>query len=232
MKPILVALLCASAIGAAVPAMAQPYYPPPPGPPGAAVAGHDFREQLDTLERRIQDGERAHQIDRGEFDRATRELGNIRDSERNMRERSGGRLNEYDRGALQTRIDQLARSIHWMRENGPGLPPPDRMPPPPPMGGPMSPPPPVVGWSLVQRETWLQQRIDRGRADGSLDRRETFRAQRALNDIKTLQAQLTRRDHGRLNETDRLYIEQRLETLRNSLHWMRENREMAPWARP
>ncbi len=231
MKPILAVLLCASAISAAAPVMAQSYNPPPPGPPGPVVPGHDFREQLDTLERRIQDADRMHQLDRGEFDRATRELGNIRDAERNMRTRSGGRLNEYDRGALQTRIDQLSRSIHWMRENGPGLPP-DRMPPPPPVGGPMPPPPPVGGWSLAQRETWLQQRIERGRADGSLDRREAFRAQRSLNDIKTLQAQLTRRDHGRLNETDRLYIEQRLETLRNNLHWMRENRETAPWARP
>lgn len=227
MKTMIAALLCASALGSAAPVLAQPYGPPPGAPVGPAMAGHDLRGQLDTLERRIQDGDRAHQLDRGEFDRATRELNNIRDSERNMRFRNHGDLNDVDRGMLQQRIDQLSRSIHWMRENGPGLPPPPPpviAAPPPPPGGPMA-------WSLDQREDWLQQRISRGRADGSLNRREAVRAERSLNDIRSMQARLTLRGHGRLNPTDRLYIEQRLDRLRDTIHGMRDSGDNAPWLR-
>ncbi len=225
MKVTIAALLCASALGVAAPVLAQPYGPPPGAPVGPAMAGHDIRGQLETLERRIQDGDRDRTLDRGEFDRAMRELNSIRDQDRDMRYRNHGDLNDYDRGVLQQRIDNLSRSIHWMRTNGgPGLPPPGAMPPPPPSG--------PGQWSLDQREDWIQQRIERGRADGSLSRREAFRAQQSLNSIRAMQARLTRRDGGRLNGPDRLYIEQRLDSLRNSIHWMRDNGEFAPWARP
>jgi len=195
------------------------------------MAGHDLRGQLETLERRIQDGDRDRTIDRGEFDRATRELNSIRDQERDMRFRGRGDLNPGDRAILQDRIDHLARSIHWMRENGPGLPP-----PPPPRPGFNPPPPPPMpapgAWSLDRRTDWIQQRISRGRADGSLSRREATRAQTELNSIRAAQARLTRRDHGVLNGPDRLYIEQRLDRLSNGLKWMRQNNDVAPWARP
>lgn len=228
MKPILAALLCASALGVAAPVLAQPYPGQPyPGRPSDVAPGHDLRGQLDTLESRIRDGVRDRQIDDREFDRAIRELNSIRDQERDLRARGGG-LSDVDRGMLQQRIDQLSRSIHWMREHGP-MP---GMTPPPPV---VAPPPPPMGpgaWSLNQREDWLQQRIERGRADGSLDRREAYRAQRALNDIRAMQARLTRRGHGRLNDADRTYIEQRLDRLRDGLRWMRDNGERSPWARP
>ena len=108
---------------------------------------------------------------------------------------------------------------------------PGMTPPPPPVVGP--PPPMAPGaWSLDRREDWIQQRINQGRMDGSLDRREAARAQRTLNEIRATQAQLTRRGHGRLSDTDRIYIEQRLDRLRDGLHWMRDNGERAPWMRP
>lgn len=220
MKATLTALLCASALGVvAAPALAQPY--PPRAVSPAAVPGHDFREQLETLENRLRDGQRDGTIDRGEYDRANRELASIRDQARELRERSGGELTDMQRGMIQQRIDQLARSIHWMRENDR-----DHMGPPPP------PPAPPGGWSLEQREDWLQQRIERGRADGSLDRREAYRAERSLRDIRAMQARLLRRDRGRLTDADRLYLEQRLDRLRDGLRWMRQNSETAPWARP
>ncbi len=221
MKPLLTALLCAGALSAVTaPAMAQSYDPPV----GPAMAGHDLRGQLETLEHRIQDGDRAHQLDRGEFDRATRELNNIRDTERDMRSLHNGDLNDYDRGVLQQRIDQLARSIHWMRENGPGLPPPPVVAPPP--------PPAPGGWSLDQREDWIQQRIEHARADGSLSRREAYRAMASLNDIRRMQAHLTLRDGGRLNGADRDYLQNRLDHLRQTMRWMQDNDAVPPWGRP
>lgn len=223
MRTTLAALLCVTTLGVAAPALAQPDRPV--APVGPAMAGHDIRGQLEELERRIQDGDRQHQLDRGEFDRATRELNNIRDAERDMRFRHHGDLNDFDRGVLQQRIDQLARSIHWMRRDGPMPPPPGAMPPPPPPPGPGQ-------WSLDQREDWVQQSINRGRADGSLDRREYRRAQSTLNDIRSTQAYMVRRGHGRLSDADRFQLEQRIDRLRASLHWMRGNGETAPWGRP
>ena len=46
---------------------------------------------------------------------------------------------------------------------------------------------------LSQRIDWLQQRIDRGMADGSLDRAEARRAQFQLNDLRNQAANLQRR---------------------------------------
>ena len=39
-------------------------------------------------------------------------------------------------------------------------------------------------WDLSRRIDWLQRRIDRGREDGSLDRREAYRVQSALDEIR------------------------------------------------
>ena len=226
MKPIFAALLSASALClAGAPALAQTFGPPP----GAAMPGHDFRGQIDGLQHRIDDGVRVGQLDRGEYDRASRTLNDIRGAEMRMRMDHAGRLSDGDRAVLQQRIDQLSRSIHWMREHGPMQPPAMQPPPPPPQG----PPPPAPGdWSLDQRENWIQQSIDRGRADGSLTRREALRAQRGLDSIRRTQGDLIARDHGRLNDTDRFYLEQRLDRLRGGLHWMRQNQDVVPWARP
>lgn len=60
---------------------------------------------------------------------------------------------------------------------------------------------------LQQRITWLQDRINRGVADGSLDRREARRAQLELNDL--------RRQADDVN--------QRLDNLSRTIRWSRTN---------
>jgi hypothetical protein len=60
---------------------------------------------------------------------------------------------------------------------------------------------------LSQRIEWLQQRIDRGRADGSLDRQEARRAQVELNTL--------RRDAN--------VLQQRLDNLSRTIRWSRNN---------
>jgi len=60
---------------------------------------------------------------------------------------------------------------------------------------------------LQQRIDWLQQRIDRGMSDGSLDRQEARRAQLQLNDL--------RRQADALN--------QRLDALSRGLRWARND---------
>jgi hypothetical protein len=215
MKLFLAGALCATALCAAAPALAQP-----PGAPlaGQVQPGRNLREQLDALDHRIQDGIRAGQIDRVEADRATREVASIRLEQERLRARGGGQLSDIDRGRLQERLDSLGRSIHWMREHGPvaGGP------------GPVTGPPPIVAgdWPLERRESWLQERIDNGRANGSLSRRDAYRAQGMLNDIKMTQARMMRHSHGRLRDDDREMLNRRLSRLSDMLRG-----ERPPWAR-
>lgn len=60
---------------------------------------------------------------------------------------------------------------------------------------------------LSQRIDWLQQRIDRGMSDGSLDRQEARRAQFQLNDLRNQAANLQRR----------------LDDLSRNLRWSRQS---------
>lgn len=221
MKPFLAIALCATVIAVGAPALAQPYER---GPAATVQPGHALREQLDALDRRVQEGIRAGQIDRGEADRATREVASIREDQDRMRARNGGQLSEIDRGRLQERLDNLGRSIHWMREHGPvaGQPP-----------GVGAPPPTLPGtgdWPLERREAWLQERINDARADRSLNRREAYQAQMMLNDIKATQARMMRRGNGRLRESDRAYLDERLSHLRERLRGARRD-DAPPWGR-
>ena len=68
-----------------------------------------------------------------------------------------------------------------------------------------------------ERISFLQQRIDRGVADRSLDRREARRAQYQLNSIRS---DLNRR---RLTPERRQIILTRLDDLSRSLRWARQN---------
>ncbi len=224
--------LCATALSSAAPAVAQAYGAPRDN--GVVQPGHGFREQLEQLETRVRNGVQSGEIDRGEADRANRELSAIREEMMRLRSQ-GGELSDMDRGRLQERLDGLSRSIHWMREHGPVAGQPMPMPAPaqpprydnrPPMGS------DVGGWTLERREAWMQERIDRARADGTLSRREAYRVQTSLNQVKVLQTRMLRRGGGRLRDADRAVLEQRLDRVRDAMRWLRQNNETAPWARP
>ena len=106
---------------------------------------------------------------------------------------------------------------------------PNYMPPPPPPGdGP--PPPPAYGdngfWhgapqGVEQRIDWFQARIDRNRDSGRLDPRQVGYAQHDLDDIRRMDGDLRQRDGGNLSDPDRSYVQSRLDTLGQNLHWMR-----------
>ncbi|MEG3152821.1 glycine zipper 2TM domain-containing protein [Sphingomonas sp. ZT3P38] len=70
-----------------------------------------------------------------------------------------------------------------------------------------------------QRISFLQQRIDRGVADRSLDRREARRAQAELNNIRTT----VNRSRGRMSQQRRDDVLRRLDDLSRSLRWARQN---------
>lgn len=95
-------------------------------------------------------------------------------------------------------------------------------PPPPPYGRP-------GGWDIAGRIHWIQDRILRGRDDGSLDRREFDRVQRELNSIRHEDENFRRFHGGHLDEGVRINLEARLDHLNDQIHWMREHGDRRPW---
>ena len=88
-----------------------------------------------------------------------------------------------------------------------------------------------AGWDIDRREQWLADRIDRGVADGSLDRREAHRVHEELRSIHGEEDHMRMRHDGRLSDGDRAMLEGRLDDLSHQIHWMHENNERAPWWR-
>lgn len=115
--------------------------------------------------------------------------------------------------ALTAPTAGLAQPYHHGWDHGPGP------------GGPGAP----AGWDLDRRIDWLQHRIDRGRDDGSLDRREAFRVQRALDDIRQDERRMRYRNGGRLNDRQRDMLQDRLDRVSDRIRWLRHNDERRPW---
>jgi len=75
-------------------------------------------------------------------------------------------------------------------------------------------------WERIQ---FLQDRINRGISDGSLNRGEGMRAQAQLNNIKRQAWQMRRRDGGQLNARDNAWLQRELDNLSRRLRWLRHN---------
>ena len=74
-----------------------------------------------------------------------------------------------------------------------------------------------------QRIDFLQRRINRGIADGSLDRREARRSQYELANIRREADRMRYRHNGRLRQSDYADIQARLDQLSQRLRWLRHN---------
>ena len=75
--------------------------------------------------------------------------------------------------------------------------------------------------SARERIDWLQQRIQRGVADGSLDRREARSSQAELNDIRRMAMNFSRRDGRNLSPSHADQIQGRLDSLSQRIRWQR-----------
>ena len=86
---------------------------------------------------------------------------------------------------------------------------------------------PSVVWqgapaSPYERIQFRQDRVNRGVADGSLDRREAWRVNRELNGVR----QWIRRMHwqgNRLTPDQRARVQARLDQISQQIRWMRHN---------
>jgi hypothetical protein len=74
-----------------------------------------------------------------------------------------------------------------------------------------------------QRIQFLQDRINRGIGDGSLDRREAMSANRELDRIRQMDRRMHYDNGGRLNPRDRAVIQGRLDDLSRRIRWARRN---------
>ncbi len=72
------------------------------------------------------------------------------------------------------------------------------------------------------RQAWLGDRIRSGLDDGSLTRREANRAFRSLEAIRREEVTLSRR-RGGLSDRNEAYLQAKLNTLRDSIRWARQD---------
>lgn len=79
---------------------------------------------------------------------------------------------------------------------------------------------PSSAWDRID---FLQQRIDRGRSDGSLSRGEAMRAQNELRRIRYMARDIRRHDGGRFTSNDEMRVQQRLDDLSRRIRWLRHN---------
>ena len=101
--------------------------------------------------------------------------------------------------------------------------------------GGMTPPPPPAANPTVPTLDGYHARLDRaedriahGVQDGSLTDTEAHRVHEELVNIRTQEAELAKRDGVSLSDTDLQFLNDRLDQLSRSIHWLR-TREGAPW---
>ncbi len=75
----------------------------------------------------------------------------------------------------------------------------------------------------MERIQYLQQRIERGVQDGSLNRGEAQRAEYQLRQIRRDAWQMSRRHGGSLSGRDAVNLQARLDDLSRNLRWARHN---------
>jgi hypothetical protein len=74
-----------------------------------------------------------------------------------------------------------------------------------------------------QRIQFLQDRVNAGIADGSLDRREAGRVNGELNGMRGWIHRMHWEDAGRLTPSQRAQVQGRLDGISRQIHWLRRN---------
>ena len=74
-----------------------------------------------------------------------------------------------------------------------------------------------------ERIQFLQDRVNRGVADGSLDRREARRVNRELDGVRQWIHRMHWEDAGRLTPDQRGRVQGRLDQISRQIRWLRHN---------
>jgi hypothetical protein len=85
-------------------------------------------------------------------------------------------------------------------------------------------------WDLNHREQWLQERVDRGLQDGSIDSTQARHVRQDLEQIHSEQLRLQNDNDGELMASDSDRLENRLDRVAHQIHWLKkDNDDMPPW---
>ena len=179
--------------------------------PYAATPVISLDDQADALGRRIHAAADAGQLTRGQADDAYHDLHRIRDREADMRSRHDGHLTDDDRLFLQQRLDEVRHNLHLQIA--------DAGPPPPAY-------PEVANFwasaptTLRERADWLEHRISSDGDRGVLTPRGVHEAMDGLDSFRKEDAGLRAQDGDQLRDTDRQYLQDRLDYLSRRIQWM------------
>jgi hypothetical protein len=84
-------------------------------------------------------------------------------------------------------------------------------------------------WTLRERESWLHDRIEKSRDDGSLDHVEYDRIRHALDDIRHDEDRMRDHHDGQLTDNETTELETRLDNVAATIHWVHESNFVKPW---
>ncbi len=85
-------------------------------------------------------------------------------------------------------------------------------------------------WDLNHREQWLQERVDRGLQDGSLDADEAKHVRQDLEQIHSEQVRLQDASGGELTASDSDRLEEHLDHVARQIRWLKhEDDDTPPW---
>ena len=84
-------------------------------------------------------------------------------------------------------------------------------------------------WTLRERGKWVNDRIDKSRDDGALDRGEYDRARHSLDDLRHEEDRMRGHQHGQLTDNETADLESRLDAMADRIHWAHQEAFVKPW---
>jgi len=84
-------------------------------------------------------------------------------------------------------------------------------------------------WTLKERETWLHNRLDKARSDGSIDHSEYDRVKDELGAIHSEEDRMRDHHDGQLTDNQTAMLESRLDAVAEKIHWLHDDSFQRPW---
>lgn len=85
-------------------------------------------------------------------------------------------------------------------------------------------------WTLKDRESWLQSRLDKARDDDSISADEYSRVHAEIDHIKSDEdAMRDQHDGNQLTDNETSSLEARLDSVSDQIHWLRDDDFRRPW---
>jgi hypothetical protein len=95
----------------------------------------------------------------------------------------------------------------------------------------MAPTPAVAhgDWTLRQRESWLNDRLDKSRDDGAIDHASYDQAKLDMGELRRQEDAMRDAAHGQLTDNQNADLETRLDAMAAKIHWANMATYTRPW---